>query len=138
MIRSFIATLLSASFALQLLLAGGTVCAMPHGERASPTGQAEMMESAAMAGMDVSHQLDEPALSASDSQSSSSDAPIQPCEAPATPPSNHCAAPCSATLTVAPPVQSDETVHGATHALPTTAVELSSRSESPEPPPPRA
>lgn len=138
MMRSFIATLLSASFTLQLLLAGGTVCAMPHGETASLTGHWETMESAAMAGMGVSGPLDRAAPLVSDRESSSSDQPARPCDEPASRVPGHCAAPCSATFTLAASVASRQTPHDPTRVLPTPTLEPPSRSESPEPPPPRA
>jgi hypothetical protein len=47
-------------------------------------------------------------------------------------------APCSATFTIATSVQSNERAHDPTRAPPTTVLEPPSRSESPEPPPPRA
>ena len=136
--RSFLATLLSAAFTLQLLLAGSTVCAMPHGESASPPGQPQTMESAVMAGMEVSGPLDRTALLVSDGESSSSDDPARPCDEPASRAFGHCAAPCSATFTLATSVAPHQTPHDPTRALPTPALEPPSRSESPEPPPPRA
>ena len=136
--RSVIATLLWASFSLQLALATGTPCGMSKGESALRQGESETIASAAMAGMEMVVSLSRVALVGSNNNLASSDAPSQPCEEPASAPSTHCVAPCSATFTIAPSVQSTETAHGPTRALPTTALEPSSRSESPEPPPPRA
>ena len=96
------------------------------------------MASTKMASMEVSSHLERMALRVSDSLCSSGDEPIQPGETPTKPPSSHCVSPCSATFTIAPSVQSNQTAHGPTRALATTALEPSSRSESPEPPPPRA
>lgn len=136
--RSVIATLLSASFSLQLALATGIPCGMSQSESTSRQAEPETIASAAMAGMDMVVPLHRVALVGRDINPSSSDEPFQPCEEPASPPSSHCVAPCSATFTIAPSVQSNETAHRPTPAVPTTALEPSSRSESPEPPPPRA
>jgi len=136
--RSVIATLLSASFSLQLALATGTPCGMSKGESTLRQGEPETIASAAMAGMEMVVPVNRVALVGGNNNLSSSDEPSQPCQEPASAPSTHCVAPCSATFTIAPSVQSNETAHGPTRALPTTALEPSSRSESPEPPPPRA
>jgi hypothetical protein len=54
MIRSLVATLLSGSFALQLLLAGvGSACVMPRGAAHAPASPAAEAQ-AGMAGMDMS------------------------------------------------------------------------------------
>lgn len=136
MMRSLIATLLSASFSLQLALTASNLCAMPQDEGASPTGQPQT-EVSAMPGMAMSVPLDRVALVVSDTESSPSDSPSRPCDEPAIPPSGQCVAPCSATFTTATSVQSNETVHHPTRAPTTTVLEPASRSESPEPPPPR-
>lgn len=137
MMRSVIATLLSASFSLQLALATGTPCGMSKSGSASRQGETETMASPAMAGMEMVVPLHRLALLGRNTNPSSSDEPFQPCQEPASPPSSHCVALCSATFTIAPSVPSSEPTHGPTRALPTTALEPSSRSESPEPPPPR-
>jgi hypothetical protein len=115
MLRTLVATLLSATFAFQMLAADTVAC----------TGSAE---TAAMPGMNMANEGSAPDHTGHQ----------LPCDEPVTAPSCLLMAPCTASFVgaVATTLQTDLGV--STRVRPTRALEPTSRTDPPESPPPRA
>lgn len=134
MIRSLIATLLSGSFALQLLLAGaGSTCVMPSGSGAHVTAS-PAAEHTAMAGMDM------PAMPAADHATTQSHdhGDGVPCEQPGTPGMCQVMASCAGGFVVAEPHEQRVAVAVPSAVESSTMTTPTSRTIAPELPPPRA
>ena len=115
MIRTLVATLLSATFAFQMLVADTVACT-----RAA--------EAAAMPGMNMG------------SEGSAADHPAHalPCDEPVTAPSCLLMAPCTVSFVGAIAAMLATDLGVSTQVGPTRALEPTSRTDPPESPPPRA
>jgi hypothetical protein len=128
MIRSLVATLVSATFAFQMLGAEGVACVT--------SGSAEDVTMAAMLGMDAALAMTPPPASQGATQE---DYPHHaPCDQPTVPASCQLMAPCAVSFIVVTAAASDTEWQVSTRVVPTRALEPSSRTDPPEFPPPRA
>lgn len=128
MTRTLVATLLSATFALQMLVVEGVACVA-----SGSAGDAAM---AAMPGMDAAMAVMPPPPSHGATHRDDPHHP--PCDQPTVPVSCQLMAPCAVSLLVVTASASDTERPVSTRVVPTRALEPSSRTDPPESPPPRA
>lgn len=126
--RSLVATLVSATFALQMLVAEGVACVT--------SGSAEDVTMAAMPGTDAAMAVMPPPPSHGATQQDHPHHP--PCDQPTVPASCQLMAPCAVSFIVVTAAASDTEWQVSTRVVPTRALEPSSRTDPPESPPPRA
>ncbi|MGH7719498.1 MAG: hypothetical protein ACREON_11730 [Gemmatimonadaceae bacterium] len=141
--RSLVATLLSVSFALQLLLAGGGVtCVMTAGGATGggTTPRADAMPETGMTDMSIDMSMPTGgAASASSDDSGSSTAPDEaPCDQPATPAACVLTAPCAVSFIVVLSAAADAESRSPSRIVTMVSLEPPSHSDPPELPPPRA